>query len=183
MKKITIVITVVILLLVGWALYSTTRVPVNSIKVSSFDECVNAGFPIMESYPRKCKDSNGITFTETIKEQLSYVNATVDLIKINSPIPGDKVANNFTISGSARGTWYFEASFPVVITSANGTILFQGPAQAQSDWMTSDFVPFKIDIKLPASYVGPATITLKKDNPSGLSEKDASVYFSVNVGN
>ncbi|MBW2981566.1 hypothetical protein KY343_01670 [Candidatus Woesearchaeota archaeon] len=32
--------------------------------IKSFEDCVNAGFPIMESYPRKCKISSGETFVE-----------------------------------------------------------------------------------------------------------------------
>jgi hypothetical protein len=35
------------------------------IKITNFEECVNAGNPIMESYPRQCV-ANGVTFTEDI---------------------------------------------------------------------------------------------------------------------
>lgn len=183
MNKTTITITVVVVLLVGWALYYSVGNSPKTITVNSFDECVTAGYPVMESYPRQCKVPDGATFTEAIKVQMNYVNATNDLIQVTSPVPGAKVSTSFSVVGSARGTWYFEASFPVVVTDNNGVVLFQGPAQAESDWMTTDFVPFKIDIKLPAGYTGPTTITLNKDNPSGLTEKDASVSFPVSVGN
>jgi len=36
--------------------------------IESFDDCVEAGFPVMESYPRQC-NANGKTFTEEIKNQ------------------------------------------------------------------------------------------------------------------
>jgi len=36
--------------------------------VDSFDACVNAGNPVMESYPRQCKTPGGKTFTEELKE-------------------------------------------------------------------------------------------------------------------
>ncbi len=183
MKKTTIAITVVVVLLVGWALYYSVINKPNIIIANSFEECVTAGYPVIESYPRQCRTSGGITFTEALKVEMKYVNATDDLIKVSSPRPGAKVTNNFGITGTARGTWYFEASFPVVVTDNNGIVLFQGPAQAQSDWMTPDFVPFKIDIKIPGSYTGPATVTLNKDNPSGLAEKDASVSLPINIGN
>lgn len=34
--------------------------------VSSFDECVRAGYPVMESFPRQCKTPDGRNFVEQI---------------------------------------------------------------------------------------------------------------------
>lgn len=34
--------------------------------VSSFDECVRAGYPVMESYPRQCRTPDGRNFVEQI---------------------------------------------------------------------------------------------------------------------
>ncbi|MDD1678029.1 MAG: hypothetical protein LUO93_02435 [Methanomicrobiales archaeon] len=34
--------------------------------ISSFEQCVNAGYPVMESYPRQCRVPNGQTFTENL---------------------------------------------------------------------------------------------------------------------
>lgn len=101
------------------------------------------------------------------------------MIRIDSPLPGATIGENFTVTGKARGAWFFEASFPITIVDASGKILTQGIAQAKSDWMTSDFVPFTANIKLPVSYIGTATLIAKKDNPSGLPENDASVSFSI----
>jgi hypothetical protein len=36
------------------------------IEVNSFDECVAEGNPVMESYPRQCRSSEGVTFIEEI---------------------------------------------------------------------------------------------------------------------
>jgi hypothetical protein len=35
-------------------------------RISSFEECVESGYPIMESYPRKCAVPGGDTFTEEL---------------------------------------------------------------------------------------------------------------------
>ena len=35
-------------------------------QINSFEECVSAGYDIMESYPRQCSTEDGQTFTETI---------------------------------------------------------------------------------------------------------------------
>lgn len=84
-----------------------------------------------------------------------------------------------SISGEARGMWYFEASFPVEIKIGTTTIA-TGIAEAQSDWMTEDFVPFEVEIEYGDEYSGEAaTIILKKDNPSGLSENDAQLEQEV----
>lgn len=37
--------------------------------ISSFEECIEAGYPVMESYPRQCK-AGDITFTEEIEEEI-----------------------------------------------------------------------------------------------------------------
>jgi hypothetical protein len=34
--------------------------------ISSFDQCVNAGYPVLESYPRQCQVPGGQTFTENL---------------------------------------------------------------------------------------------------------------------
>ena len=83
----------------------------------------------------------------------------------------------------------FEASFPIQILDKDKNILATAIAQAEPDpttgeinWMTEDFVSFKAHIKLPENYIGPATIILNKDNPSGLSENEASASFLINIG-
>jgi hypothetical protein len=84
-----------------------------------------------------------------------------------------------TISGEARGTWYFEASFPVELKIGTTTIA-TGIAKAQGDWMTEDFVPFEVEIEYGDAYSGEtATIILRKDNPSGLPEHDAQLEQEV----
>jgi hypothetical protein len=110
---------------------------------------------------------------------MSYTNATTNDITVYAPQPRAELTRSFTITGNARGPWYFEASFPVSILGADGSPILQTHATAQSEWMTTEFVPFSVDITVPTSYTGPATIVLSKDNPSGLPEHDASVSFSV----
>lgn len=112
---------------------------------------------------------------------ISYTNASADLITIELPFPGAVTGKSFSVIGKARGPWFFEASFPVEVLDKNGTRLASGIAQAQGDWMTPDFVGFKADIVVPDSYIGPATLLLRKDNASGLPEHDASVSFPITI--
>ncbi len=120
---------------------------------------------------------NGTGQTPTI----TYTNSSKDLIVVDLPYPGAVTGKDFVVMGKARGTWYFEASFPVNVLDKDGNVLWQGPAQAQSSWMTEDFVPFKVSVSVPQSYIGPATLVLKKDNPSGDPARDASISFPFTI--
>ena len=101
-------------------------------------------------------------------------------VKVLRPSIGGVVVKNFTAVGEARGTWYFEASFPVEVRDPSNKIIGHGVAQAEGNWMTEDFVPFSAPIKIEG-YTGPATLVFLKDNPSGLPEKDDAVLFPIVV--
>jgi hypothetical protein len=102
-------------------------------------------------------------------------------IRVTKPVAGDIITSPLQIEGEAR-LWYFEASFPVKLVDDNGTVLAQGPAQAQSDWMTENFVAFKAELKfnLPATEKG--KLILSKDNPSGLPQYDEQIEIPVIFG-
>ena len=99
-------------------------------------------------------------------------------IRITDPAPNALVQSPLTVSGEARGTWYFEASFPVRVLDANGVELAVVPAQAQGEWMTEDFVPFEATLVFAAT-TPTGTVVFEKDNPSGLPEHAAQVNIPV----
>jgi hypothetical protein len=101
------------------------------------------------------------------------------LIRVDSLKPGDVVASPLTITGEARGTWYFEASFPAHLLDADGKELAVLPVQAQGEWMTEDYVPFKATLYFTAPTTPTGTLVLKKDNPSGLPEHDDELRIPV----
>ncbi len=115
------------------------------------------------------------------KEQIIYDRASADLIVVELPFPGAVTGKEFSVIGKARGYWFFEASFPLELLDKDGKVLVNSFAQAESEWMTEDFIPFKGEIKVPESYIGPATLILRKDNASGLPEHDASISFPITV--
>lgn len=110
-----------------------------------------------------------------------YSNASADLIKVEQPYPGAVTGKSFKVIGQARGNWFFEASFPIEVLDLKGARLAIAIAQAKSDWMTTDFVPFEADIETPENYTGPAVLVLRKDNPSGLAENEASISFPFTI--
>lgn len=105
-----------------------------------------------------------------------------DQIRVSTPLPQEKVSSPLTVKGTARGTWFFEASFPVTIVDWDGRIIGEGVATAEGNWMTEDFVPYTalISFDLPSTtpYARGALI-LKKDNPSGLPEKDDALEIPI----
>lgn len=142
-------------------------------EITSFEGCVEAGYPVRESYPRQCALPDGRVYAEEIEVQPEYANASEDLIKVENPHPGGVVGKEFVVTGEARGYWFFEASFPIEVIGADGNTIAGSFATAEGDWMTEEFVSFKSEtIDLPSSYTGPATLILRKDNPSGLPEND-----------
>lgn len=180
MKKVTIYIVLVVVV-VGLFLYMNKKYNAPKVtEILSFEDCKNAGYPVMESFPRQCKTPDGRTYAEEVAPSITYINSSKEKIVIDTPFPGAVTGKEFEIRGKAAG-WYFEASFPVKVLDKDGKVLWQGPAQAQGDWMTSEFVPFKVTAKVPDSYIGPATLVLEKDNPSGMPENDASASFPFTI--
>jgi len=114
-----------------------------------------------------------------------------DLVVASSPLAGSTISSPLTVEGFARGLWYFEASFPIVLTDWDGKIIAEhyvtaeeDPSTGEVNWMTEKFVPFKgvIEFKKPESANGfskRGTLILKKDNPSGLPEHDDALEIPV----
>ena len=156
-----------------------SKTPVTPSTIMSFSDCVAAGYPVLGSSSRQCTTPEGIVYTEESAEKITYTNTSINNIVIDSPLPGAAVGKEFIVKGKARGPWFFEASFPIKLLDKNGTTLAVFVAQAKEDWMTENFVPFEVTIKVPQSYSGPLTLMLQKDNPSGLPENDASISFPL----
>lgn len=52
-------------------------------------------------------------------------------VVVTSPVVGATVTSPLTVTGEARGTWYFEGSFPVRVLDDQGTQIGMGIAQAE----------------------------------------------------
>ncbi len=162
---------------VAWKLKEEIISLPTPVSVTNFEECVAAQNPIMESYPRQCRHGEQL-FIEDIGNELEKA----DLIHIDSPRPNQTIQNPLTITGRARGSWFFEASFPVFLTDWDGRIIGQGIATAKDEWMTTEFVPFEATLTYttdPNVYSDRGTLILKKDNPSGLPEHDDALEIPV----
>lgn len=108
-----------------------------------------------------------------------------DLLKLHN-FSSEGITSPLTIEGEARGMWYFEASFPVVLTNWDGLIIAEGFTQAEGEWMTEEYVPFKTTLTFESPYnegdpefMNYGSLILQKDNPSGLPEHDDAFELPV----
>lgn len=109
-----------------------------------------------------------------------------DLIRVSYPLPNDEVKSPLTVVGEARGSWFFEGSFPVYLTDWDGKIIAEGHATAKADWMTTEFVPFEATLTFTTERNvanNSGTLILKKDNPSGLPKNDDALEIHVILKN
>jgi hypothetical protein len=167
----TIIAIFIVLLAVAAAIYYIPGNEESSVEVNNFAACLDAGYPVMESFPRQCQSPDGRTFTEETKENPDVV--------VDTPVWGAVVTSPLRVSGKARGNWYFEANIPVTLEDQNGKVLAQKGFQAQGEWMTTDYVPFSDTLTFTTPDTEFGRLIISKDNPSGLPEHDAS--FAVPV--
>lgn len=107
-------------------------------------------------------------------------NCKSDRIILDSPLPGAVLRSPLTIRGRAKGNWFFEGDFPLLLLDASQNLLAQGYATAQSDWMTQGFVRFEGTLVFePPPTVTRGVLVLKKDNPTGNPRFDDALKLAV----
>ncbi|MFA6307297.1 MAG: Gmad2 immunoglobulin-like domain-containing protein [Patescibacteria group bacterium] len=154
------------------------------IKIGQID--ISLALP---SFSCHCSDNNQCVMKQIINTEENIATEEIidseelakqDLIILDSVHAGDYISSPLTITGQARGTWFFEASFPIFLVNWDGLIIAQGIAQAKDDWMTEDFVPFEATLEFEKpSYKNNGALILQKDNPSGLPEYDDALEISI----
>jgi hypothetical protein len=168
------IIPFLIIILAAILLIAKGSLQIGNSTVSNFEECAASGQPIMESYPRQCAHA-GKTYTEDIGNILDKQ----DLIQVANVTPNPISFSPLTVEGQARGTWFFEACFPITIEDANRNQIGIGIATATDNWMTEDFVPFTAEVYFDTPATSRGTLILHKDNPSGLPENDNTLEIPV----
>jgi hypothetical protein len=171
-KPFIYVAVIILLLFVGAIIYQaiwlnnsqTKTINTDKKPPADFNECLAYGFIVQESYPRRCIMTTNKVFVEDIGNELEKL----DLIVVDNPRPNTNIKSPLTITGKARGRWFFEASFPISLVDINNQEIAFTIAQAQTDWMTENFVPFTAKLIIPETLSGPVKLILKKDNPSGI---------------
>ncbi len=100
-------------------------------------------------------------------------------VEVSAPLPGAVVTSPLSVTGVAKGGWFFEGQFPVRLVDASGREVASGVAHAQGDWMTSESVSFKATLTFESPGSGNGELVLSKDNPSGLPQYDQQVRIPI----
>lgn len=134
-------------------------------------------WPILETQPNQRPPETSVP----VETEATNKNPTHPLLVLDYPQENSTVKSPLSIAGTARGPWFFEATFPVVLTNWDGLIIAEGYATAQGDWMTEDFVPFSAELTFSAdtSVSNRGSLILQKANASGLHENDDAYEITV----
>ncbi|HBB38034.1 MAG: Glucose/sorbosone dehydrogenase-like protein [Candidatus Magasanikbacteria bacterium GW2011_GWD2_43_18] len=130
-------------------------------------------------------DKAGVVYKISYQSKAMQQPSIDDMVRIDGLTPAGTLPvattnTEITVTGEARGTMFFEASFPVDLVDEYDVVIASGLATATGDWMTEDFVPMNIVLhytSIPSTPIG--TLRLHKDNPSGLPEHDLTVSVPV----
>lgn len=121
----------------------------------------------------------------SIKQEQSFPESTeneqekIDLIQVESPRPNAEISSPLIIKGKARGTWFFEGSFPVKLIDDKNVVIGSTTAKADGEWMTNNFVPFTATLTFSSSGAKKGKLILRKDNPSALPENEDSLEIPL----
>lgn len=100
---------------------------------------------------------------------------------VTSPAAGATTTSPLTITGVAPNDWYFEAVFDAVLLDADGNLLTQAPAQAQSDWTKAGPVPFKAVFSYAVDTTQMGTVVLTEDQTGKGEDGDAAPVREVRI--
>jgi len=92
---------------------------------------------------------------------------------------GDEIELGYVIKGSVIGNWYFEGEFPVRVLNEQMEVVETLIAFAKDDWMTTERVPFELEVDFPLIADSYTVLRFEKSNPSGL--KEHSDYADLQV--
>lgn len=136
--------------------------------------------PIVETPEMPTEITPATTTTIVSTSSVSNPIDTATQVEITSPLPNSEVKSPITVTGKAKGGWFFEANAGLAVLDANKQPITIGNVTATSDWMTADYVSFTGKITYPAAYKGQnGYIQFSNDNPSGLPENSKTFLVPV----
>lgn len=133
---------VAIVLIVG--LLAVVHYRTKSTAITSFEECVAAGNPVMEIYPEQCT-AQGQTFTRSVIRTADASVSAEGNIRIYSPVSGVPLVLPLIVTGEAR---VFENTVEWRLRDEDGSELTRGFVTAQAPEV-GVFGPFIIRASYP----------------------------------
>lgn len=164
------------LILLGIILVAAVLLRISSFFSNKSDDVVKQPESV-ESFVLEGESKTEVLATNTVSN-IEPEKVVVAEAAITSPQSLEIVSSPLVVSGQAKGSWFFEGSLPVKLVDELDNIIAVAPAQAESDWMTSNFVPFKALLDF-TSTSSTGYLIVAKDNPSGLAEFDDSIRIPL----
>lgn len=113
----------------------------SQIVVASFEECVEAGFPVMESMPRQCRDGAGTLFIEMVtapesEPQIVPVmseQSARETAKASDVCREGGMVGKFEAYNTNSGTWWFTLSEKKT-TCAPACVVYDQTGKTEINW-------------------------------------------------
>ncbi len=112
-----------------------------------------------------------VTPQEKVAEKVNII--------VDYPQPNDIVTSPLVVKGKARGGWWFEANFPIVLYYGVQDEFVETYVSTDKEWMTDEFIDFEVTIEFPEPYAKDGTLELQKSNPSDIKELNDSLIIPV----
>ena len=110
---------------------------------------------------------------------IKKINDAKDIIIIDSPKPYQKVQVPIIIKGKAKGSFFFEGTFPIRIEDENGNLIVSDYIMTKENWMTENFVSFETYFYFEKGNLRKGFIIFEKANPSGLLENKFEIKIPL----
>jgi hypothetical protein len=110
---------------------------------------------------------------------IKKINDAKDIIIIDSPKPYQKVQVTIIIKGKAKGSFFFEGTFPIRIEDENGNLIVSDYIMTKENWMTENFVSFETHFYFEKGNLRKGFIIFEKANPSGLLENKFEIRIPL----
>lgn len=149
--------------------------------ITSFDECVTAGYPVLESYPEQCKTKDGQTFTKDLPSPTTLTPKPIPS-STRSPTPSPK--SKAQIKSKTYSDQYLSFTYPGnwnptiqdLEPGATKEIIHLGIPELESD-QTVSFFFLSLDQIKPADIIEELDITIS-GQPGKKWIRHGEGYFS-----
>jgi len=175
MKIKTILILLTALILVSMA---TSCIILNRVQATSEESASDDSRQATASKDEETDETNTEAGTSGDGKD-NEADALSDQIIVFTPLPDQLITSPLIITGEARGTWFFEANFPVSLLDSNENVLALHYAATEEEWMTEDFISFTATIKFEDPETATGFLILDKNNPSDIRGYDAQIIIPV----
>ncbi|TSD01583.1 MAG: Uncharacterized protein Greene07144_164 [Parcubacteria group bacterium Greene0714_4] len=161
--KIRMIIAIIVcLFLIGVFLFVRRD---KTVRVATFDECIKAGYAVIDSFPKRCLDNESIVHIEDVGNMVEMQNE----IQINAPERNTVITANLVILGKARKDWFVDGKISGSLVDTEGIVLGQFVAEAEKGNINKTLREFsgKMIWRLRDTDALKGSIVLKKGKVTG----------------